>query len=319
MSTKMMKNVLFSHNDIRRRIKIPPKITPKLAYFCGVMCGDGCINNYIKSKYWIFCGGNPNDEREYYDFLIKPLMKDLFNLDVEMKYLAGGSGGNNGVYGFKFGSKALFTFLTDVIKLPKGKKYDKLKIPDLFKRDDRLVLNFIRGIFDTDGGFVLKKRYKPVPYYPVISFSSKNENFVSDIRSILISYGLNPAKYYKMVQVDERMKNGKTTRYLFEINGHLELYKWIHIIGFRQPKSIRKLELWIRNNLDNKKAINKIKKIAGEGFEFGGKLLSNTNLLRPPGVSALNSVRKLMSLSQDDQICLKRLSTSTPNCSIPLL
>lgn len=267
------KNVEFSIYDYKKGLTLPQNVTPDLAYFCGIICGDGCINKYSKSKYYIFCGGNPNDEKEFYDVLVRPMIKKLFNLDVNMMYIPGGKGGNNGVYGFRFGSKGLYTFLVNVIKLPKGKKYDQLRIPDLFKNNGELVLSFIQGVLDADGGFALKKRYKEIPYYPVLSFSSKSERFTSEVWEILKSYGLKPINQYKMVQFDDRIIDGKTIRYIFEINGHAELYKWNKIIGIRQPKFIRKFNLWIQANKNNKKALNKIRAIAGEGFEFGDNVL----------------------------------------------
>ena len=119
--------IKFSSWDIDRKIKIPQQLTPSLAYLCGILAGDGHIPNIKqKSRNRICCGGNPKDEKEFYDINMKRLFKEVFNMDIIPRDLKGGT------YGFKFGSEATVTFLTKIIGLPRGKKYDTLKIPELF-------------------------------------------------------------------------------------------------------------------------------------------------------------------------------------------
>nr|MBA4405281.1 hypothetical protein [Nanoarchaeum sp.] len=243
----------FSKNDILRKVKIP-KIDEELAYFCGILAGDGCLaSRKLNRSYDVYCGGNLENEKEFYDYRIKPLIKKLFNLDIEMKYFPGGVNGNNGVYGFRIGSKAIYSFLLNTIRLPSGKKYDNLQIPLIFKNNNKLKLNFIRGIADTDLSFCLKKRYTLSPYYPVISLTSKSEKFISEIHSELVLLGFKPTNFYKVIQKDERIQSGKTIKYLFELNGPIELLKWESCIGFRQLKHVHKFNEWVIKNKDTLK------------------------------------------------------------------
>ena len=53
--------------------------------------------------------------REFYQDFIKPLYKRLFNLDVSLKDYAQ-------CYGFEVCSRALWTFKTNVLKIPAGRK-----------------------------------------------------------------------------------------------------------------------------------------------------------------------------------------------------
>lgn len=56
-----------------KKIRIP-EIDEDLAYLCGVLAGDGYIGiRKHKYDYSIDCGGNPNDEMEFYDKIIVPL------------------------------------------------------------------------------------------------------------------------------------------------------------------------------------------------------------------------------------------------------
>ena len=64
-------------------LTFPKEIDEDLAYLIGVLAGDGSMGyRENKKEYWIKCVGNPRDEVEYYDILIKDLFKKLFNLDI---------------------------------------------------------------------------------------------------------------------------------------------------------------------------------------------------------------------------------------------
>ena len=244
--------VQYSKYDIKRGIKLPKEITPELAYFCGLMAGDGHVSNgTIKHKYNITCSGNPADEKEFYDNQVKKLLNLIFNIDVNMKLIRGGKNNDGHTYGFVFGSKAIRSYLVNYIKIPCGNKYNSLKIPDLFKNNKLLKLKYIQGIVDTDFGFSLKKKYKDRGYYPVINFCSKSLSFLEEIFEELIRLEFKITKYtYK--NKDPRVKKGYRVSHMFDINGHLELIKWISKIGFRHPKHFKKLEVWKENNKDNK-------------------------------------------------------------------
>ena len=64
------------------RITIP-RINKDLAYFCGILAGDGYIGiRPLKNEYNINIGGNPKDEVDYYDLVVAPLFFSLFNCVV---------------------------------------------------------------------------------------------------------------------------------------------------------------------------------------------------------------------------------------------
>src|SRR3989344_223348 len=252
----------FSQYDKSRMVKIPNIITEDLAYLCGVLAGDGNINfNNNKGDYHVSCIGNPKDEKEYYNEIIVPLFKKMFNLDLKARYHDG-----NTTYGIRFGSKAISGFLVSKIGLPNGKKHNKLKIPNVFK-NKKFINNFIQGLADTDFDLCLKKKRKHGrPSYPVIAASFSTRKFIIELGELFNELGFSPVMDLDRKQLDIRFKKGHQRIYRFELNGHKKLLRWIEIIGFRHPKMHKRINVWYK---ENKKKINKL--LAERGFEFRSK------------------------------------------------
>lgn len=150
-------------------------------------------------------------------------------------------------FGFFIFSKTLVNYLTKVIGLPLGKKYNSLSIPKIFSNKE-LIINFIRGLFDTDGCICFKRRYSEIPYYPVISISSKSKNFIKDIAIILKDLGFKLVEIYDYEVKDIRVKRGFTTINRIELNGERNLKLWIEQIGFFSPKHIEKINKYWKDS-----------------------------------------------------------------------
>lgn len=246
--------IKLSYYDKQREIKLPSEITAEVAYFCGVMAGDGYIADWSdkKHKYVINCGGNPADEIEFYDYNIKKLMKKLFNIEPVMKHMSGGT------YGFNFGSKAISYYLTECVGLPYGRKPLDFCVPKKVEQDPVLKSHFIQGLVDTDFGFCLKKRYKEKNYYPVLCFCSKSEILTNQVHKELGNKNLRVTKSYKSKSKDDRTKLGYTIRYRFEISGHKALLQFVKVMNLRHPKHSKTFKLWAARNINNKKLFTKI-------------------------------------------------------------
>ena len=262
LSLEEIPEISFSNYDIKREIEVPKKLTTELAYLCGILAGDGHISKDDKDggvRYSISCGGNPKDEKEFYDINIKRLMKELFNVNINPKDLG------DGTYGFRYESKGIVQFLTKIICLPRGKKYKSIKIPEIFLEDKDMILSFVQGLFDTDFGLCLTRRKGSEPYYPQICFDSKSESFTKEVWQALKSFGLEfKGKVYMVYDEDPRAKAGYTITYRFDMYGHRYFVDILKIIRLRHPKHIKKYQEWLEANKNNKKVI---KLIAGEGFE----------------------------------------------------
>jgi len=226
------------------KISTPQLINNKLAYFCGVLTGDGSIyHRQEKSDYIIKCVGNPSDEVSFYDTILAPLIKELFSIDIVTKLHD-----SNKTYGFTIHSKDLFRYLVEDLDLPAGKKYDRLKIPSEIKNNNELKINFIRGLFDTDGCICFKKRYKKVPYYPVISLSSKSNKLISEVHQELAELGFKCNIFLDYTYKDIRIKQGFNTISRLEMNGRHNLKRWLRMVEFDSPKHLAKIKKYGKNS-----------------------------------------------------------------------
>ena len=70
--------------------------------------------------------------------------------------------------------------------MPKGNKIGKLKIPLQVLKSRVLLRSYIRGLFDTDGSFYIRRKKDPV-----IEITSIDNNFLKEIQNALILLGFN--------------------------------------------------------------------------------------------------------------------------------
>ena len=239
--------IKLSKKDVKKGLRLPKSINENVAYLSGVLAGDGSINVRVERyDYEIKCVGNPKDEKDLYFNVISPLFKKEFGIKLNPKYYDKGT-----TFGIRLWSKALVEYFTKVISLPKGKKYESLKIPLIFKKNKRFTIAFIRGLFDTDGCLNLKRGYQNNKSYPVIVGSSKSKSFMIEISNILKNLNFKVKEYFDYVKPDERVKEGFTIINNLELPGHKNLINWIKMIGFRSPKHLEKYKLWKLRNIGN--------------------------------------------------------------------
>ena len=155
----------------------------------------------------------------------------MFNLNIKPKFHD-----KKTTYGVSIYSRGLVKYLTEFIGLPLGKKYDKLKIPDMFLSDKKLVKNFISGVADTDFHLAVKKRN-----YPVIKGVSKSKKFIEEIKSFLEKEGFRVCMYERR-QFDDRVDKEIITHHI-ELSGYEQFLKWGDEIGFRHPKNAEKIRI----------------------------------------------------------------------------
>jgi hypothetical protein len=222
--------VIFSNFDLKKKIVLPNKITPLLAEEIGLSIGDGYISN---CKYEYRLKGNKANEKEYYGDFVKPMFKNLYNIDVKiMEYET--------TVGFENYSRALWEFKTKVIGLPWAPKVN-VRVPDKLKiNNGEILCSLIRGLFDTDGMFYFHSQSRNKSYYPVISYSSISKKLCEDIFEILKMLGFNPFFF----EDNKKYANRSKPVYVVMLNGYsnFELYK--KLINTRQPKNINKLKAW---------------------------------------------------------------------------
>ena len=227
------KTIKFNKKDKEKDLKFPKKTSNSLSYICGVLAGDG--NIFVrkhKKDYRIKCVDNPKDEKEFYNDLLKPLFKKVFNVNIVVK-----EQDSDTTYGFYIYSKSLVKYLTEIFELPIGKKYNKLKIPRILKKTS-FIIPFLRGLADTDFCITYKKKGT----YPCITGSSNSKGFMKEIAFELKKLGLRFYEIYDYKLMDTRFEKGYSFINRVEINGKKNLILWMEKIGFSSSKHLKKIK-----------------------------------------------------------------------------
>jgi len=209
----------------------------ELAELYGIMSGDGCLSNTGKrkgsgNKYWIYICGHKVDDREHYEY-IKYLFKIIFNKYVKIEERKK----ENAIF-IRFSDKEIFSFFVN-LEFPIGKKYNKIHIPIWILENKSYLTNFIRGLFDTDGSFVLSKQHRKEPYYPRIEISTKSKLLAKQVKESINELGINCSN------------NRKLQYFRLEVAGKKECSKWMSTIGTankkHQIKYLNSLKIEISN------------------------------------------------------------------------
>ena len=149
----------------------------KLAEIFGILNGDGHIS---KSNYEICVVGN-SLEKEYYTYL-KNLFESKFR--TSFTFIIDKSSFKLKVY-----SKHLSNILVGEYGLPKGNKMGQLRIPKQVISSDYLLKSYLRGLFDTDGCFHIRRKKDPM-----IGITSADPRFLEEIKSAFTYLGFKVAK-----------------------------------------------------------------------------------------------------------------------------
>lgn len=199
------------------------EMTKELAELTGIMCGDGCLSSKSQ-KYVVYISGHKFLDFEYHNNCTRALFLNVFRKNININHRS-----DENTLFIRFSDKKIFETLNSV-GIPIGKKYDNLKIPDWVINNPDLSICFVRGLADTDGCIVFSKQHRSIGYYPRIEIASKSRSFLEEVLLILISIG-----FYGSL-------SKKGPYYRLEIPGFKNLDRWLNLIGFSNPKHIRKIE-----------------------------------------------------------------------------
>ncbi len=228
-----LSKVQFSHNDERLGINVPKCLTEDLAYFMGVHVGDGYMSIQKRKSaidYRIEYNGHAVNEKAWYKHFLKPLIKKLFNKNVPVCT----SRVKCVMIGFR--SKAILTFLNSTcgIQLSPKKNID---VPEIIKKSKNSIkAAFLRGLVDTDGSLVFKKKGKR----PTVDIATGSISLFNSVQKLLDDLKI---EYYPNTYHGIR-KRTHTTLYKVQINGKPRLRKWMKIIGFSSYNHLTKYMVW---------------------------------------------------------------------------
>lgn len=213
----------------------------KIAELVGLSFGDGSLTRRKDSGVLRFqLRGDVNEDREHYQTYIIPLFntyisqpllnKNVPTIESKPPYASFGIAIQNNIVG---------EFLSQ-LGIPIGKK-EELRIPSWIKEDRNYLINFIRGVFDTDGSIFCKRNY-----------SIKNNQKHTQIKLKIVtvskhlafelkeSLDLLSIKNYIKVQHKKTEKDA----YHVEVSAGINVEKWFQIIGSNNPKHITKFLVW---------------------------------------------------------------------------
>jgi hypothetical protein len=209
-----------------------PRISSELAEEKGWHIGDGTMNFY-KGKGSYALRGHIQDDKKHYQQRIKPLYKEIYNLDVSLRDMPSTS-----CYGFQKWSNELVSFKYKKLSLPLGPKLN-LEMPSILVR--KYAKDIIRGIFDTDGNLYLEKKNKGL--YPRIDIANTCLNLLLKINKTLYKIGLRSTVY-----TEKRKQENWKDLHRLNVRGEKMLVKWFKIINPQNPKHMQKCQFYLDNS-----------------------------------------------------------------------
>lgn len=175
-----------------------PRISYTYAEFLGALAGDGHLHKK-PAELSITC--NRHDDKEYILYLCKLFIR-LFGKEPTIVY-------QNNTIKLRLYSKELVTLLNKEFEFPIGKKKNRLKIPPKVVKGRRAYLiNFIRGVFDTDGTICRHHKNSGA----IMEISSRDTFFLAEINEKLKRLGLKTSLGYKGVRIYDKKEIDKFYR-----------------------------------------------------------------------------------------------------------
>ncbi len=210
-------NPIFSTHSKHQKTVLPGYITPKLSYLLGWICGDGHLKEC--HNYLVKISEKSTNQLEY---ILKPLFKDLFGIEVPIfRRFKGG-------YAIQVGSKPIFRFLTQVLKIQVG------KIPHFIWDVDKVNKRyFLTGLFDAEG-YVC-----PLYLHSTIAITQSNLEFLNKVVRLFREIDISFIGPYLT-----KSKFGNS--YFIQIRKKKEILKFSNQIGSCHVDKSQKLQSLVR-------------------------------------------------------------------------
>lgn len=232
-----------------KRFKVPDKMTPDLAYWIGLVTGDGCISHYKKQNNKrnkiIFINSDPDLLRSCSDFSLSN-----FNMKAEIK-----KPNNNKATILDFISVFLAEFMGS-LGVSDKLSHEK-EIPSSIRKASRLnVSAFLSGMFDTDGSFSLTKNKGAI-----VDLSTSSRRMASQVQCFLLQFGI-------MSSITVSVKSGKRfllgrkklsdikTGYKVRITSREMMSIFQSEIGFRCIRKKKALEEYLSGDFKDRSSIH---------------------------------------------------------------
>ncbi|NJE07179.1 helix-turn-helix domain-containing protein [Thermococcus sp. M39] len=213
------------------KLKIPKYVDEKLAYFAGLIAGDGDVSRAGWGVSIRFSNSN-----EFIREKFKKLAEELFGVEVkEIRQ-------KNRVPAVRFHSK-IIAHVLNKLGIPMSPKSSTLDIgPQLMVAPKNVLAAFIRGLFDCDGTVVIREGGSSY-----IELDTASEKLARKLQLALLRFGivahLRKRKRAGMIsKINGRGVVSRHDRWELKIYGENAL-KFATYIGFEHPEKAKKLEL----------------------------------------------------------------------------
>lgn len=192
----------------------------------GICLGDGCLSKYFSNseniwRYEVAFTGHRNDDREYYNNFLLPLLHSKFLLKTKARERS-----YDNTIRIHIRSKKIFDFFQK-IGMPVGKKKGKLRISkNILESSKQTKAAILRGLLDTDGQIFARKdeNYR----YPYLIITSADQTFLKQLKKIIREFDL-PAYIHTSNVV---------------IRGGENLKNWMKLIDSSHPIHKARYEYW---------------------------------------------------------------------------
>jgi len=210
--------------------KLPTKLSPKLAYFVGLIAGDGSLSERKRENSMVVRFSNNDLKGEYVR-----LVRDLFGKEVEVSPPS-----KERAQDFRFGNRAVFELLRGLgIQKPK-----ELFIPREILCSRELAAAYLRGLFDTDGS-VYDRRNHGDGKRGGIEITTIYRKFAEQIQNILFRLGI-PAYLTERRPRTAVMRDGhlieSKKQYRILITQNAAIDRFAKVIGFSVRRKGEKLK-----------------------------------------------------------------------------
>ena len=233
------------------KLKLPKYLDERLAYFAGLVAGDGNVSKAGWGVAIRFSNKNPEMRRRF-----EELTRELFGIEAMEQV-------KDGVPSLRFHSKVV-AHLLERLGVPTSPKSDKLDLAnELFTSPERVLASYIRGLFDCDGTVIIRKNGSSY-----VEFDTTSEKLARKLQLALLRFGI-------VSHLRRRRRVGYTSgfggktitsrhdRWELKIYGE-NIIKFATEIGFGHPEKARKLEALVEK-LKNQKCDTNVDVVPGVG------------------------------------------------------
>lgn len=233
----------FEHDWRTKDCEIPKKLTSDLAYWAGLLVGDGCVSiSKDKRRQRI---DFVNEDQDLLDSF-ENYLREYFLADKNEKISRDNR--KNNTWEIQYFCKKLASYLLKC-GFTKTTALDK-KIPEVIKKASRDVfIAFLQGLFDTDGGVYIQNHKNDFTHCE-ISFNTSSLQLVREVHASLLNLGiisnLTISNKACVRQLSQGNKPSKCSEgYKIRITGQEFITKFNNIIGFRCKRKKEILENYI--------------------------------------------------------------------------